>query len=86
MMVKEDPTKIGEEEHEKEADQENNVAVDRPVDRTQQRRNEAQIFNRQQTLLTGLSTARGPDSDFFSDAFMFLFLWTPYRTQILFIE
>jgi len=34
MMVKEDPIKTGE-ELEKEADQENSVTVDRPVDRTQ---------------------------------------------------
>ena len=45
MMVKEDPIKIRE-ELEKEVDQENSVAVDRPVDRTQQRRNVAHIFDK----------------------------------------
>ena len=39
------------------ADQENSVVVDKPVDRTQQKRNTAQIFDRQQTLSTGLSIA-----------------------------
>ena len=66
MMVKEDPIKTGE-ELEKEADQENSVTVDRPVDRTQwafdrpvdrtqQRRNTAQIFDRPHALSKGPST------------------------------
>jgi len=55
IIVKEGPIKIGEELG--KADQKNSMAVNRPFDRTQQRRNMAQIFDMQQALLTGLSVA-----------------------------
>jgi len=67
MMVKKDPIKIEEEEElGKEADQEtvsqstslstaHKRVIDRPVDSTQQRRNQDQIFDNHK----GLSIARG---------------------------
>jgi len=58
MMIKEDPIKLEKKRTWKNIDQENSVAVDRPVDHTQQRRNVDRIFDRQQALSKG--TCRQP--------------------------